>query len=371
MGETKRTLSRREVLRTALFGGSGLLAAYAVGCRDGDSKRLGPDTASPSGSPTDTGTAAPIVTAAAPQWRKITSTTEGPSPRRDHSLVTDGERLYVFGGRNAETLRDLWAFDLKGLGWSQLRILSESAIRPQARFGHNSVWDEAGGRMILFGGQDGGFFNDVWAYDGSQTWTQLAPEPGPSTRYGAAAAYDEAGLRVFVTHGFTDQGRFDDTWALTLVQNPVWGDLSPEGTRPVERCLMRAVWDDTRERLLMFGGQTTGVPYLGDTWVLGAAGWTEILTDPKPSPRNFYSMAFANREVLLFGGETAEGKKNDLWVFAPDSDEWTELPLAGEKPSPRSGHDMVWLTEAGKIVMFGGRDESGDLDDLWELSVAG
>ena len=37
--------------------------------------------------------------------------------------------------------------------------------KPAARFGHTLVLDSVRRRLILFGGQAAGFFNDTWAYD--------------------------------------------------------------------------------------------------------------------------------------------------------------------------------------------------------------
>ena len=50
-------------------------------------------------------------------------------------------------------------------------------------------------------------------------------------------------------------------------------------------------------------------------------------------------------------------------------EDWAEVSPAGELPSPRSGHDSVWLPEASSLFVFGGRGENGDLDDLWRLFV--
>ena len=48
-------------------------------------------------------------------------------------------------------------------------------------------------------------------------WRLLAPEDaGPSSRYGHSAIYDPTGDRMVISHGFTDDGRFDDTWAFEL-----------------------------------------------------------------------------------------------------------------------------------------------------------
>jgi hypothetical protein len=223
--------------------------------------------------------------------------------------------------------------------------------------------------MLVFGGQAGGsFFNDVWALENNTGWRQLEAA-GPAQRYGAASAIDPDG-RLLISHGFTNQGRFDDTWSLDA--SPAWADVSAAGTRPIKRCLCRGAWDSARKRFLMFGGQTDGTPFLGDLWAFDGQTWTEITTEPKPSPRNFYAMAETDPgRIALFGGNTVDvpGPMNDLWFFDSATDTWALAQPEGEAPSPRYGHDAVWLPDTRRLIISGGHDATGDLNDLWELTI--
>jgi hypothetical protein len=224
--------------------------------------------------------------------------------------------------------------------------------------------------MIIFGGQAGGsFFNDSWMYDVTRWHEITMGDQRPAERYGAASALNPEG-RLLVSHGFTNQGRFDDTWSLDASR--AWSDVSASGTRPIKRCLCRGAWDTNRSRFLMFGGQTDGTPFLGDLWMLDPAGWQEITSEPKPSPRNFYAMAETDPgRIALFGGNTVDvpGPMNDLWFFNSATDTWTLAQPEGEAPSARYGHDAVWLPEGRRLIVFGGHDATGDLNDLWELTI--
>ena len=370
MRPAPRRLSRRALLRGAAAGGAGLLAAYVVGCGESDDGQPTP-AATRLTAPTPDEASAPTATARPPAasmgWSRLAPSGVRPPPRRDHSLVSDGRQLFLFGGRASEPLGDLWSFEASVGAWTELT----AADGPPARFGHNAVFDGERGRMVVFGGQSRGFFNDVWAFDvAGGEWSQLSTgESGPSPRYGAAGALDPAG-RFLVSHGFTDAGRFDDTWGYGL-SGEAWTDASPQGQRPLERCLTRAVWDSDAGRLLMFGGQSTGVPFLGDLWQLTPDGWSELTAKPKPSPRNFYAMAFddAGGRLLLFGGSTESGPVNDLWLFDSASDSWSQLSPEGEAPSARFGQDAVWMPSSGSLLVFGGRDGSQDLNDLWQLAL--
>jgi N-acetylneuraminic acid mutarotase len=291
-----------------------------------------------------------------------------PPPRHDHSLATDGTRLYLFGGRDTGPMGDFWVYDLPSGRWTEVK-----APGPPARFGHNGLFDAPGQRLIVFGGQAGGFFNDIWAYIATAgRWSELgAVEPLPATRYGAAATID-SGERLIVSHGFTDTGRFDDSWRFALTGS-AWADVSPpDGTRPIKRCLTRAVWDHTSSRFLMFGGQTDGTPYLGDLWSLTDTSWTEITAEPKPSARNLYSMVWDDElsRALVFGGRTEGGQVNDVWEFSAPENTWEQLSTQGEPPTARNGHDSVWIPGRRSMLVFGGQDAEGDRNDLWELTFS-
>lgn len=374
MTESKHRLTRRRLLRSTFVGGSGLLTAYLVGCGSDEEPRvtatLGATlTLAPGTTNAPTPIPTPSPTPSVLQWDRIETPGAAPSPRRDHSMVSDGNAIYVFGGRGPSgDLSDLWAFDLATGSWREIQ--SDNA--PPARFGHSVAYSTFDSRMVIFGGQAGSdFLSDTWAFTpAGEAWEQLQiPGDAPLPRYGSASAYDPVG-RLIVSHGFTSAGRFDDTWAFSLSINN-WSEIARREERPVERCLVRGVWDTRLSRFMIFGGQSNGAPFLGDLWAFNGAAWEEIELSDGPRPRNLYAMAYdaGSTRVLLFGGATADGPTNDTWFLDANSDSWSEVSPGGESPPARSGHDAVWLPEARGLYVFGGRGDSGELDDLWRLFV--
>jgi len=91
-----------------------------------------------------------------------------------------------------------------------------------ARSSHTAVYDPAEDGMVIFGGaaQCGGYgFGDVWALTmgGDPVWTRLEPSgapPGPRTGYGAV--FDPARGRVLIFGGDDGGHYLNDVWALTL-----------------------------------------------------------------------------------------------------------------------------------------------------------
>jgi uncharacterized protein (TIGR03437 family) len=296
---------------------------------------------------------------------------EGPSPRVDGTVAYDpsARRLYLFGGQDSEPRNDLWVFSLATRRWEEIA----AASRPPARFGHTLVFDPSSGRLIVFGGQSRGFFNDVWAFDIAQsTWRQIGrDDAGPSRRYGHSAIYDGARNRMIVSHGFTNSGRFDDTWAFDLAAN-TWRDLNPQGTRPLRRCLHHAVADPQAQRMYLYGGCASGAGPcpLGDLWSLdlNTNRWTEHNAPSKPPAREHYGMAFDSmRNLLVLFGGFGGSILGDTWEYDPRPSAWSQPVLTGDRPTPRFRMETAYAADRGTVFFFGGSTDTGKTNELWML----
>ena len=349
-----RKLDRREFLRLAGLASLSPLVACVAGDPETSPKPAStpPESASPQPSAT------PNEPARTFAWTRIDA--KGPEPRRDYSFTGHGDesKAWLFGGRaGGEPLGDLWEF--ADGEWRRI-----SADGPSPRFGHNAAF--IGDRVLLFGGQGGQgvFFNDLWSFDvAEESWTRVSDGgAAPSPRYGAGGT--AVGSDLTISHGFTDAGRFDDTWSFANA----WTDVSPaSGPRPIKRCLHRIAHLQGLNRLVLFGGQTNGVPFLGDTWVFdpGSRSWREM-KGKAPSPRNLYAAGATSDALYVFGGNGEGGELGDLWTF--DGTEWAKLNAGDPSPGARGGIDFAVLE--GRMLLFGGSDSSGELDDLWELALA-
>ncbi len=319
--------------------------------------------------------------AAVGAWTRLAVDADWPGPRWDHTLAADeaGERLILFGGRDGEgaPLGDTWRFDLASERWEQIE-----GSGPAPRFGHAVAVDQEARELYLFGGQADGatFFDDAWRFDlETGAWSEIGTGDGPrpSVRYGTSAVFDGEG-RLLVSHGFTFEGRFDDTWALDL-ETGAWTDVSPpEGeVRPLKRCLHEAVWDAANGRMLLFGGCSSGVGPCpqGDLWAFDPAArvWTELSPAAGPAARSNPALVIdpANARALLLHGLTENGNAADAWALALDHAEatWTEVaPTAdGDVPAARFSHDAAILGD--RLYLFGGNGDGGALADLWALDL--
>ncbi len=294
----------------------------------------------------------------------------GPSAREDHTWTTadDAGTAYLFGGRTDDGASgELWAFDLPSDAWS---ILTPSGPGPDPRWGHTATWVPDVGLVVWSGQSDTGFFDDIWRYQPSANAWQQLPSLGdvPQARYGSCAALGTDGL-LYISHGFTDDsGRFADTRTYDFASG-AWTDATPSGSGPVERCLHDCYWSATG-RLILYGGQTTGTPALGDIWALDpATGAWERGPDPAAAARQLYALSAGEADALVVaGGSVDRGFLSDSWRISDDG--LTMEPVdAGDPPPARSGATLVNDDGRSRSLLFGGRNELGNLRDLWELSA--
>jgi len=100
------------------------------------------------------------------RWHKPVIPQPHPLPRRAHTAVLYGTKMYIFGGGNGHrALNDVWCLDLSvpsdKLKWEQIHI---HGTKPSARGYHTA--NLVGQVMVVLGGSDGReCFSDVWLLD--------------------------------------------------------------------------------------------------------------------------------------------------------------------------------------------------------------
>jgi hypothetical protein len=299
---------------------------------------------------------------------------ERPAAREDHTWTVgeDGRTAWLFGGRDGRRVfDDLWTFDLETGRWQREDV---GGPAPDGRFGHEAAWLPGSGLLVWAGQAGATFFDDAWLLDPSlRTWQRLEARGAiPDARYGSCSGIGPDG-RLWISHGFTANGaRFDDTVRLN-VETGRWADATPPGERPIERCL-HACWWTSDGQLALYGGQTNGVPALGDLWFLtpgvfdeASNEWAEAPGQEAPARQ---LAAVARREALtvIVGGRGSDGDPlADAWVV-PDGGA-SLLPLEiGEGPPARSGAALVDDPSRDRLVLFGGLGDEA-FDDVWALKL--
>jgi hypothetical protein len=228
------------------------------------------------------------------------------------------------------------------------------------------AYDRARERIVLFGGAatvDGGSISGAtWSWDGA-TWTELALAAQPSPRWTHGMVYDDARERVVLFGGQSDSAgnALDDTWEW---DGSAWTEIATASAPSPRGVHGGMAYDTARERVVLRGGGTLpGRELFADTWEYDGAGWVEV-EGPGPSPRVGPAMVYdpARGRTLLFGGGTWSPYFDDLWQY--DGAGWTEIALDLAPPERQSGR-MVFDPTRDLVVLFGGGN-IGTLSDLWE-----
>jgi Galactose oxidase, central domain len=254
--------------------------------------------------------------------------------------------VLLFGGQNATNyLGDAWEWN--GTTWSPV------VHGPSAR-----GWPTAAafdGQALVFGGffassvnaQSGVSYGDAWTWDGV-SWSNVAG--GPPARN--AAVMGATGVAMTLFSG-TATDYFDDTW---LFDGNTWSQPSLSGAPPGPRVVAAsAVYQGS---LYVFGGsifEDGGFAYYGDLWKFTGTGWTNVTptSGPAPTPRGSVAMSVLGGKLVLYGGGDNSTTYDETWEF--DGTSWTNKNITG--PGGRTSHAMA--TFGSTIVLFGGWDPSG------------
>lgn len=320
-------------------------------------------------------------------WTKLLPAGQPPVARYAHSAVYDPVRsqMIVFAGDDAavDYRNDSYVLSLNGIPeWSGLALIDPV---PFKRAYASAILDPVRSAMVMFGGmiQGGSVSDEVWALPLASTlpWTRVATTGGaPRARYGHTAVYDALRERMIVFGGSDALPNFfNDVWALSLAGTPTWTQLTPVGIPPQARVGHGAVYDPVRDRMIVFGGDSrdSGV-HFNDTWELSLSGvptWSELVpSGTPPSPRGFLRCFFdpARDRLIMFGGRNDSGTPlNDAWELQFGSTPlWTQLQPTGALPNGWAHFNATYDPFRNRLTVFGGGGPTGTYtNDLWALSL--
>ena len=257
---------------------------------------------------------------------------------------------------------------------------------PSARAGFGMVYDDALGKIVVFGGCTSGHFfdqfcnatNETWTYSGG-SWTQLHPTVFPSARVMPSMVYDSALQEVLLFGGVTSFPNYhplNDTWEF---DGTTWTQLFSTVSPPASGMDQAMAYDNATGAVVLVAGGWLGgpdnenSPYLNETWTFSGGQWTEVLNGTGPSPRGAESFAYdaLSRSVVLFGGNAC-GKTtgtwlcpnfNDTWTYANGG--WTEQSGTTVSPSIRNMAAFAYDPQLNASLLFGGHYSESYYNDAW------
>jgi hypothetical protein len=285
--------------------------------------------------------------------------------RSGHALTYDeqGRHVLLFGGaapvesagdRAAPYPSSLWGWD--GIRWS---CLAEGG--PPGRIDPGFAYDRVRHRAMLFGGRQRtavgmSLLSDTWEWDGGHWEQRDSTGPGPRVHF--AMGFDAKRAAVVLYGGGAERGPLGDTWLWNGTQwtriddgPPRLADGIVEDPQSGRALLVSAIEDAT---------DTHGTAPAA-LWTLGANGhWSpRALGGPRFSP-----IAPVSRTVgglLMFAGwEPDRRTAMHLW----NGQAWSRV--ATDLPGSRRGAAVAFDTRRNCVVLYGGEDATGILNDTSE-----
>ncbi|MEO8043998.1 MAG: kelch repeat-containing protein [Spartobacteria bacterium] len=290
-------------------------------------------------------------------WTQVSPATS-PGARSYVAMTYDeaSGKILVFGGySNMGYLNDTWTYD--GNTWTKV----DTAVAPPVRTNAQMAYDRRTQKVVLFGGYNGhSDLGDTWLWDGrTSTWTQATPAHSPKAVTGPMVF---TGLR----------GRVDEFGGFNgLYQNAMWEWSGSDWRQvhadmvPYARSSSAVGVDNVSKRIVLYGGLADVNPL--NTWTYDGTTWT--IQSPSMQPVTVYAASAAFEPnlnaVVLFGGGDGGVDQNRTWSWT--GSDWAEL-FPTLSPPAREGAGMAYDKALGRIVLFGGQNSEVPVGDTWELT---
>jgi hypothetical protein len=149
---------------------------------------------------------------------------------------------------------------------------------------------------------------------------------------------------------------------------PAWTQVSTGDVPP--RWGHTAVYDGKRDRMVVFGGDSDQ-GQKNDLWALDLATltWSQLAAANPPGPRTDLAgvMDTLNDRLIIVGGRVGfVNSIDEVWAYSFADATWRQLPSG-----PSARHDVPGTSDGTHAFIFGGAGAFlQSLDDLWQLDLA-
>lgn len=260
----------------------------------------------------------------------------------------------------------------------------QPSTSPSPRFGSLVLADQEKRRLLLIGGTVAavsgmGASSEVWEWsEHDRAWQLLSLKGFPRPPIGSQAVVDDTrGVGLLVLPG----GQQGKQVTSILEYNPDQGSWEVASEALPYRIAPSVAYVSSERRVFLFGGLLGG----NESWIYDPVlrRWEEVRTvGNAPSPRMWASMVYdaSSGKVILFGGKGEAGNLSDTWTYDPAHKVWTDMSPSGRTPRARFGASMIFHADSGRILLFGGSRASSmpgspggeDYDvlgDMWAYDV--
>jgi N-acetylneuraminic acid mutarotase len=290
--------------------------------------------------------------------------TKKPSARDYFAMCSIGSgKILLFGGNTGGYSNQTWIYSTADANWR----LVETGAAPSARQEHSMAFDPESGKVVLFGGFNGSYLGDTWLFDvASETWSQVEAENAPSARADSAMVCVGGGEFVLFGGYVGGAGMNAETWVLDL-PTLEWAQVSPS-TPPPKRYGHGMAYDSLQGKVVLYGGLGSS-GNLDDTWAYDPqdSEWSQMAPAQTPGGLRLFPTTYSpvSRQAFVFGGFRSTDL-NELWAYSLAADKWEKKEPFGTLPGPRRAHGFCYDPESETFIAFGGF-HSGLLGDTWGL----
>ncbi|MBI4321866.1 MAG: hypothetical protein HY675_25510 [Chloroflexi bacterium] len=276
------------------------------------------------------------------EFVKVTPANSPPSARHSYAATTYNGKLYIFGGvgANGSVLNDAWSYDPATRAWTQL---SQQGQLPEARYQHTAV--SIGDFIYIFGGftQGGGLTLDYAYRFDPLTGTWLERGSAFASRAGhSAVVYND---KMYIWGGQTYGNVLFNSMRMYDPQTNSWPTVSQlSGTLPVSRTLQSTASAD--DKIYIFQGRSAGNPEFGDAFmcslfdylcvqmaaVYGAQQGAAAAYQDGTGGSQASAAAVTRTRILLFGGLRDGQALSTQLIYDPLFSQRLYLPVMMRNP---------------------------------------
>lgn len=237
---------------------------------------------------------------------------------------------------------------------------------PDACIGHSMV--SIGNKIYLFGGMNNAksIFNHISVYDCEQQWVKVVPATSnkPSQRYNhKAVGYNN---KMYVFFGFDGTNKLGDTWYYDVINNE-WHELMLASPKPVARTEFSI--NLVNDMIWISGGLDNNGNILNDLWAFNLSNdtWEQY---PPLNTNGLYGhiAGFGNPLLLLLGGYDENGLNTQMYCFDIGNYNWTTATAYGNVPQPATNQCFIPYSEDIAFV-YSGFGSNGILNNLYKWNL--
>ncbi|KAI3755673.1 hypothetical protein L1987_55479 [Smallanthus sonchifolius] len=263
-------------------------------------------------------------------WFVAEVTGDIPPPRVGVTMASIGQTIYVFGGRDAThaELNELYSFDTCTNKWT---LLSNGDTGPAHRSYHSVTTDDQ--HVYVFGGCGvAGRLNDLWAFNVvEKTWARL-PLPGDNLKGRGGPRLTAVGGKIWVVYGFAGM-EVDDVHFFDLATEK-WVQVETTGEKPTPRSVFSSV--GVGKYIIVCGGEVdpSDLGHLGagrfthEVYALDTETfvWNRVEDGSgggdHPGPRGWCAFSGGRWDgkdgLVVYGGNSPSNDRlDDIYFFTP------------------------------------------------------